>query len=177
MDLNTITSVADGTPVAPYVSLLAKIIVFVVAYLLFSWIFKRVLAWLKKTLTAITGQTSNKLDDHIINSLFGFSGVLVRLIAFLLAAETISLNVNAFWGGLAASSIALAMAGRTFVANAVASIHILITRDFDVGDTIKIKGFAGTVRKVGILRTVLEPAEGGEICIPNKNFPENILER
>lgn len=72
--------------------------------------------------------------------------------------------------------LALAFAFQDIAANFISGIFISFRKPFDVGDTVKIKDYLGTVKEIRLRDTTLYTFEGHLVTIPNKEVFQNPIE-
>ncbi|MCC8014778.1 MAG: mechanosensitive ion channel family protein [Eubacterium sp.] len=64
-------------------------------------------------------------------------------------------------------SVALGLGAQDLVGDIISGIFILIEDQFEVGDTVKIEGYQGTVEAIGLKTTKLRNYNGDVYIIPN----------
>ena len=89
--------------------------------------------------------------------LYGALGILGLPVGTLLASAGIV-------------SLALGMGAQGFVSDLVNGINLLSEGQFDVGDTVKIGNYTGTVMQLGLRTTKLKGIDGTITYIPNHNI-------
>lgn len=92
---------------------------------------------------------------------------IVVLYASVIALGTMGVDVTAIVASLGLVGFALGFALRDIVSNLVAGIVIKATKQYEVGDTIKVVGFQGAIESINLRYTLLIDENGGHY-IPNK---------
>lgn len=139
------------------------------------WLLKRILsrlveAYFDKTKT-VDGSlyrrlTLKKLLLNIIQYSYYF------LLAYSLLA-IIGVPVATLLAGAGVASLAIGLGAQGFVTDMVNGIFILVERQFDVGEDVRINDYSGTIENIGIRTTVLRDFNGAVHFIPNRNI-ENV---
>ncbi|MCZ0717039.1 mechanosensitive ion channel family protein [Aerococcus kribbianus] len=139
------------------------------------WLLKRILsrlveAYFDKT-KAVDGSlyrrlTLKKLLLNIIQYSYYF------LLAYSLLA-IIGVPVATLLAGAGVASLAIGLGAQGFVTDMVNGIFILVERQFDVGEDVRINDYSGTIENIGIRTTVLRDFNGAVHFIPNRNI-ENV---
>ena len=87
---------------------------------------------------------------------------------------TVGVNVSALVAGLGLTGLAIGIALKDVVSNAIAGIMILIYRPFQRNDRIVVTALEGTVVQIDLRFTTLETADR-RILIPNSNLLTNSI--
>jgi MscS family membrane protein len=72
--------------------------------------------------------------------------------------------------------LAFALAAQDSVANLFGGLTVFFDKPFTINDRIKISGFDGFVKEVGIRSTRVKTLAGRIVTIPNKEFTASIVE-
>jgi MscS family membrane protein len=92
----------------------------------------------------------------------------IWIIAIIVALDNAGYDVKAVLASLGIGGLALALAAKDTLANLFGSFTIFVDKPFIVGDRIKVKGYDGFVREVGIRSTRLQTLDGRMVTIPNQ---------
>jgi small-conductance mechanosensitive channel len=87
---------------------------------------------------------------------------------------TVGVNVSALVAGLGLTGLAVGIALKDVVSNAIAGIMILIYKPFSRNDRIAVTALEGTVVQIDLRFTTLETADR-RILIPNSNLLTNSI--
>jgi len=93
--------------------------------------------------------------------------VVVWLIGGIMALSNVGVNISALLGTLGIGGIAFALAAQDTVKNIFGAFTILTDKPFNIGDTVRIDSFEGTVIDVGIRSTKIRDYDKRVITIPN----------
>jgi small-conductance mechanosensitive channel len=122
----------------------------------------------------IKSVTRRLLQSRIGDGARGFIGdamfVLVIIIGLVVALSTIGVNTTALVAGLGLSGFVIAFSLQSIIANAASGFFILLSRIFEVGDTIHVAGFEGKVKTIQLKHTIIErerEQQREEVLIPN----------
>ena len=88
--------------------------------------------------------------------------------------SAVGVNVSALVAGLGLTGLAIGIALKDVVSNAIAGIMILIYKPFQRNDRIVVTGLEGTVVQIDLRFTTLETADR-RILIPNSNLLTNSI--
>ncbi|WP_201353683.1 mechanosensitive ion channel family protein [Hydrogenimonas urashimensis] len=156
-----------------HLSDMAETIVSRAYYVLFiiaaAWLITRLSdATIETYLVPYVRQTEGKLDDQLLPIIRKGIKLSVWSIAIIVALDNAGYDVKAVLASLGIGGLALALAAKDTVANLFGSFTIFVDKPFVVGDRIKVKGYDGFVREVGIRSTRLQTLDGRMVTIPNQ---------
>lgn len=100
----------------------------------------------------------------------------VMLMAVVMAADQLGINVGAALAGLGVAGIALGFAAQDSVANVIAGILIFWDKPFEVGDWIETEGSYGAVSEITLRSTRIRTTRNTYVVIPNKRVIDVTLE-
>jgi len=122
-----------------------------------------------------------KFDAQLFSVLRKSFKVFVVIVAVLVTAQNLGINITAAITSLSIGGLAVGLAAQDTLANLFGAVAIFADRPFRVGDQIKIDGAEGTVEIVGLRSTRLRNPDGNLVTIPNKTMGNanitNITER
>ncbi len=101
----------------------------------------------------------------LIKKMLGF---VFGILAILIVAESLGLEVKTFLAGLGIGGLAVALAAQDTIANMFGSFVVVLDHPFRVGDTVRIAGNEGTVEDIGLRSTRLRTGSRTQIVMPNK---------
>jgi small-conductance mechanosensitive channel len=100
--------------------------------------------------------------------------VLARLVqwslitgAVLVSADQVGIDITALLTGLGILGFTLGFALQDVSKNFVAGLLILLQQPFELGDTIEVSGFTGTVLDINLRDTEMRTVDGLRVRIPN----------
>jgi len=149
----------------------------IVLILTFVWLVSRLLdAMFREYLAPLAEQSETDLDDQLLPIVRKGTKVFVWVIGIIVALNNAGYNVGALIAGLGIGGLALAMAAQDTVANIFGGFTIFTDRPFSVSDRVKVDGFDGTIKEIGVRSTRLETLEGRIVTIPNSKFSDSAVE-
>ena len=114
-----------------------------------------------------------------MSPLIKLSVMLLRIMVGLLAATILlshfGIDITAFMAALGLGGLAISLAARDTIADAIAGFIILIDRPFRVGDRIEIKAAEtwGDVVEIGLRTTRIRTRDNRMVIIPNSTIGSN----
>jgi MscS family membrane protein len=97
-------------------------------------------------------------------------------IGVIVALNNAGYDVGALIAGLGIGGLALAMAAKDTVSNIFGGFTIFTDRPFTINDRVKVAGYDGVIREIGVRSTRLETLEGRVVTIPNSKFSDTPVE-
>lgn len=99
---------------------------------------------------------------------------LVRFVVWALGVvfllDNLGFQISAIVTGLGIGGIAVALAAQTVLGDLFSSLAIFFDRPFEVGDSITVGEFTGTVEYIGLKTTRLRSVGGEQIIIANSDL-------
>lgn len=120
--------------------------------------------------------SDSDLDDQLLPILRKSARTAVWTLAVIIGLNNAGYDVGAVLAGLGIGGIALAMAAKDTVANVFGGFTIFTDQPFRINERVKISGFDGTVKEIGIRSTRLTTLEGRIVTIPNSKFTSSAVE-
>jgi len=93
--------------------------------------------------------------------------VLVWIVGLVMALSNVGVNIGALLGTLGIGGIAFALAAQDTVKNIFGAFTILTDKPFEIGDTVKIDNFEGTIVDIGVRSTKMRDYDKRIITFPN----------
>lgn len=91
----------------------------------------------------------------------------IMIIGAVLAIEQVVPNVTSLLAGLGIAGFTIGFALQDVAKNFVAGVLLLVQRPFEIGDTIEVSGFTGTVVDISLRTTDMRDVDGRYVIIPN----------
>ncbi len=95
---------------------------------------------------------------------------IIGLIAGLQFLDALGFNLAPLLASAGIAGIAIGLAAQTTVKDMLNGILILIEDQFNVGDTVRLAGLAGTVEAMTLRKTTVRDADGTLYVIPNSQI-------
>lgn len=129
-----------------------------------TWIFTRLFSGLLQTYWGhrASGEI-NKMMPIIKRTIL----ILLWILGFVMALSNIGVNISALLGTLGIGGIAFALAAQDTVKNVFGAFTILTDKPFNIGDTIHLDSYEGTVIDIGIRSTKIMNYDKRIITFPN----------
>lgn len=140
---------------------LPKLLAAIVIFLLSLW----AAAAVAKAIKATTKR--RQVDPEVALLLSRVGRWAVVLLGTLWALETVDGNITGFLAGLGLVGFTIGFALQDIAKNFVAGILLLMQQPFDVGDTISVVGYDGTVSNIYVRATEILTFDGLHVLIPN----------
>ena len=142
-----------------------------------TWLIARLLdALYREYLVPLAERTETDLDDQLLPVLRKGTRLAVWSIGLIVALNNAGYNVGALLAGLGIGGLALAMAAKETVANIFGGVTIFTDRPFMLHDRIKVLGYDGVIKDIGLRSTRLETRAGRIVTIPNMIFTDRPVE-
>ena len=117
---------------------------------------------------------SRRLDPDVTLLLAQSAKLGLVLFGLISGLGTAGINVSALVAGLGLTGLALGLALKEVVSNAIAGVLILVYKPFKRGDTVAVLTFQGRASEVNLRYTTLE-AGGGRVFVPNMMLLTNVV--
>jgi small conductance mechanosensitive channel len=95
---------------------------------------------------------------------------IIGLIAGLQFLDALGVNLAPLLASAGVAGIAIGLAAQNIVKDVLNGILILIEDQFNVGDTVRLAGLAGTVEAMTLRKTTVRDADGTLYVIPNSQI-------
>ena len=95
---------------------------------------------------------------------------IIGLIAGLQFLDALGVNLAPLLASAGVAGIAIGLAAQNIVKDVLNGILILIEDQFNVGDTVRLAGLAGTVEAMTLRKTTVRDADGTLYMIPNSQI-------
>ncbi len=142
-----------------------------------GWLVVRLLdALYVQYLLPLAEKTENDLDDQIMPIVRKGTKLTLWLLTIIVGLNNAGYDVAALIAGLGIGGLALAMAAKDTVANFFGGVTIFTDKPFKLNDRIKVSGFDGSVKEIGIRSTRLQLLDGRIVTMPNSKFADSPVE-
>jgi small-conductance mechanosensitive channel len=91
----------------------------------------------------------------------------ILIVGAVLATEQVVPNVTSLLAGLGIAGFTLGFALQDVAKNFIAGLLLMLQEPFDIGDTIQVSGFTGTVEAIELRTTDIRAVDGLYVTIPN----------
>ncbi len=114
-------------------------------------------------------------NDQFLPLIRKSSKVFVGVVAVLLTAQNLDLNITSLLASLSVGGLALGLAAQDTIANLFGAVAIFLDKPFHLGERVKLDGVDGVVETIGLRSTRVRNADGHLITIPNKTMGNAII--
>jgi len=150
---------------------------FFLVILIVTWAIARLIDNLiSQYLVPVIEKSESKLDDQLLPILRKVSSGVVWIAGTIVALDYAGYNVGTIIAGLGIGGLAFAFAAQETIANLFGGITVFVDAPFRIGDRIKIIGYEGWVREIGLRTAKLETLDGRRLTMPNSLFSKNVIE-
>jgi MscS family membrane protein len=147
---------------------LSKLLILIVAgsltYLTIKVVNVLLDAWLQRT----AHEADRKFNDQLFSILRRSLNIFVIIVAVMVTAQNIGINITAAITSLSIGGLAVGLAAQDTLANLFGAIALFADKPFRVGEHIKLPDTEGTVEAVGMRSTRIRNLDGQLAVIPNK---------
>ncbi len=145
--------------------------------LTFTWLLARLLDSLfQEYLVPLTAKTESDLDDQLLPIVRKGLRLGIWIVGIIVALNNADYDVAALLAGLGVGGLALAIAAQDTVANIFGGATIFADRPFVIGDRVRVGGYDGVIRDIGIRSSRLETRDGALVTMPNSTFTGSAVE-
>lgn len=130
-----------------------------------------ILRWAKKLLTRAMPND----DKAKFSTVFSFARWLIYIIVFLIAIDSIGIDVTAIFAASTAILIGVGLALQTLFQDIISGVFILVDQSVHVGDIIEIEGKVGRVEEIKLRTTRAVTIDNKVLIIPNHLYLTNSL--
>jgi len=121
-------------------------------------------------------KAGSKLRDTFLPLFKNVAQALIWSLAVLVALTNAGYDVGAIIAGLGIGGVAVAFAAKDTIANLFGSLSVFIDHPFALGDRIKVAGFDGTVKEIGLRTSRLSTLDNRLVTVPNAAFASGTIE-
>ena len=157
-------------------NLIGGVLQFLVVLML-GWMVARLAdAFFREYLVHLTEKTESDLDDQLLPIARKGSKLIIWSVAVIVGLNNAGYDVGALIAGLGIGGLALAMAAKDTVSNIFGGFTIFTDRPFKLNDRVKVVGYDGVIKEIGVRSTRLQTLEGRTVTIPNAKFADSAVE-
>lgn len=120
-------------------------------------------------------ETEGKFNDQLFSVIRISLNTFVILIAVLVTAQNMNIDITAAIASLSIGGLAVGLAAQDTLANLFGAVAVFVDKPFRAGDQIKLDGAEGVVETVGLRSTRVRSPEGHLIAVPNKTMGNAII--
>ena len=118
-------------------------------------------------LVPLSSKTDSKLDDQLIPILRKLAKASIIVLALVIILSSFGIEVMPLLAGIGVGGLAIAFAAQKTVEDMFGGLSIFISKQFVVGDAVKVNGVEGTIDSVGLRNTRVKDWDGRINVLPN----------
>lgn len=115
----------------------------------------------------LRGLRYRRVDEELTLLLARIIQWTVIIGAMLFSAQQVGVDVTAILTGLGILGFTLGFALQDVSKNFIAGLLLLLQQPFELGDTIQVSGFTGTILDINLRDTEIRTVDGLKVRIPN----------
>ncbi len=96
--------------------------------------------------------------------------VVIIFVTILLVLQKIDVNIGPLLASAGVAGLAIGFGAQTLVHDYINGFFVLLEDQYNLGDTVRLAGFKGTVEHMTLRRTVLRDDDGTVHVIPNSQI-------
>lgn len=108
----------------------------------------------------------NKSIAVFLRSAIKIAGIVLILIT---VATTLGIPAASLVTVLGTVGLAVSLAVKDSLANAMGGIMVLMNKSFQIGDVVEINGVLGSVAEIGIIHTTINTPDNRRVYVPNSS--------
>ena len=116
-----------------------------------------------------------KVETTVITFMKSVISTSLKVIVIISALGVLGFPTTSLVAIFGTAGAALALGFKDNLGNFVSGIIILFTKPFKVDDFVEIDAYAGTVKEIQIMFTVLNTIDNKRIIVPNSEMTTNII--
>jgi len=154
---------------ARILALLPRLMLAMVVFLIALWLS----GWIAKLVRRAA--VKRNLDAELVMLFSRLARWSVIILGTVVALEQVNFNVVAFVGGLGILGFTVGFALKDIAENFVAGILLLWQQPFNIGESISVNGYSGSVTDISLRATEIRTFDGLLVFIPNAIVYSNPL--
>lgn len=95
--------------------------------------------------------------------------IILYFILIMVICSHLGIDITTIVATFSIVGVAVSLSIQNTLANVMAGISLLFTKQFDVDDFVDAGGVSGTVKRVGLFNCKLRTPDGKDIYVPNSN--------
>lgn len=129
-----------------------------------------------KYIQPLVEKSESDLDDQLLPVVRKGIKIAIWSLSFIIGMNNAGYDVAAIIAGLGLGGLAFALAAKDTISNLFGGFTVYTDRPFRLNDRIRVKGFDGVVKEIGLRSTRIQTAEGRHVTMPNATFADQPVE-
>ncbi len=122
---------------------------------------------LTETILTVRHFEKRQIDQQLVRLGIRMLIVLVAIIVVIEGMQQIGFSLATLVAGAGVTGLAIALAAQDTLKNVFGGLLLAMDRPFEVGQRVRMKGYEGFIKEVGLRSTKVRTIMGHEIIIPN----------
>ncbi len=118
-------------------------------------------------ITASSSRMGGKVDDPFVHLACRLGSFVVAALVFVEGGKGMGIPLSTLLAGAGIGGLAVALSAQDALKNIIGGVLINLDKPLAMGELVKVGGFTGVVKAVGLRSTRLQDFSGHEITIPN----------
>ena len=110
---------------------------------------------------------TRQIDQQLVRLGVRMLSILISIIVVMEGMQKIGFSLATLVAGAGVTGLAVALAAQDTLKNVFGGLLLAMDRPFEVGQLVRIKGYEGYIKQVGLRSIRLRTLKGNEIIIPN----------
>lgn len=124
----------------------------------------------------VPSQNDSQVAKHLLPIAQRTASILIWAIGIIFIISNLGYEITSLVAGLGIGGLAIAMAVKDLLSHMFGGATVLTDKPFKIGDRIKVAGYDGFVKEIGVRSTRIETFDGTQIVIPNGVIANETLE-
>lgn len=152
-------------------------IFYIGAVLALAWMLNRVFdAIVEEYIVPWVENSESDFDDQLLPIVRRGVRISIWILATIVGLDNAGYDIGALLAGLGIGGLAFALAAQDSVANLFGGLTIFADRPFKIHDRVKVDGFEGHIREIGLRSTRLQTLDGRMVAMPNSKVANSSIE-
>jgi MscS family membrane protein len=110
---------------------------------------------------------TRRIDQQLVRLGVRMLTILIASIIVIEGMQQIGFSLATLVAGAGVTGLAIALAAQDTLKNVFGGVLLAMDRPFEVGQRVRMKGYEGFIKEVGLRSTKIRTVKGHEIIIPN----------
>jgi small conductance mechanosensitive channel len=150
---------------------LGWLLVSIFLWLMFAFSVAYLVALVMRRSLSTTRRMSRLLADFLSGTAFW----LILFIGIVIVLSAHGINMTPLLAAFGGASFVIAFATQSTLSNLASGLLLMVSRPFDIGDSVDVAGESGRIRSVSIVSTSIQSEDGQLIVVPNKMVWESVI--
>lgn len=149
--------------IARLIEFMPRVAMGLLIFLIFLWL----ASWAARIVGRVLDQRAKKVDPTLVRLFTRLTRWSIVAVGTISAIETLGVDVSSLLTGLGIVGLTVGFALQDIAKNFTAGLILMLQQPFQIGDTIEVKGYGGTVQDVSLRATEMLTFDGLYVMIPN----------